>query len=529
MIVWPEEGQRWRLWMIGVNVGFYSLLVVILAYLFLSVKYRISHPFWSRQPVFHNLNISWWANPPGIIEPVKQKAPTTPYFDPWSVKVFEIDSGAVEGDFGGGNPNTSAKISQADTGKEPPPPQQQILERFRGEIIREPQQAVSAVRSAWHLVSAHYLRHPGLAEYVPPWSQFISHLLGHSSPAHISLYYKSVSAYNQDIGKRGTLAVQYKKPVSCMITRPVECVFLRAIRQSEEEKKFGVGGGGSSGGAGAVRYDPDAVKSSITSHRIPIVGYVDFLCTHASHRKQQITPKLIYTHYKTLKDWGADEARQASQTSQAKLPAVFLFKREGDLAPFVPLVVYNSFCYDTLYWPAAGAREGVEANIIDPSNFPLLVKALDHIRGDFANLDMYIQCDIGNLREQIRSGILVPVVFTRKTDSLAPFIGVVVLRQSGTTFRSAGLIELIATYMAGHKERSEQQRRWFAAMVRDICVHITHSKKARYLLIEDMGHTREVLTELQGRFAPQFQSSTAYYFYNYATTPIDKHRAWMLN
>jgi hypothetical protein len=519
MIVWPDDEQPWHLWMIGVNTGFYMIVAIILVYLFLSVKYRIAHPFWSRQPVFHHMNFSWWVNPPGIIEPRGAVTPATPYYDPWSVKLYEVGSGYTEAELstmkndenpgtGSGGEGVAVATAVANSVGDLPGGWPS------GKILKQQNLTASALRSAWHLVRGHYLRHPGLAEYTPPWNQFISHMLSHSTPAHVGLYYKATTAYNQDTLSKGTLAVKYDKPVSCMITRPVDCVFLREMRETVAEGKTGLVKNGIAG--------MPAVATAATS-RLPAVGYVDFLCTHSDHRKQSITPKLIYSHYKMLKD--AETSTTAKTTA---IPSVFLFKREGELAPFVPLVVYNSYCYDTLYWPAAGARKDVEANIIDATNFPLFVRALDHIRDDSANLDIHIQAGHGNLKEQIACGLLVPVVFIRKNNALAPFIGVVILRISGTTYRSAGLVELLATYMTGYGERTEEQRRWFAAMVRDICVHITHSRKARYLLIEDLGHTQEVLSELHGKFTAQFFSPTAYYFYNYATHPADRHRSWIL-
>ena len=486
MILWPDEGHHWEWWMVAINLAFYMILTIILLYLFLSVKYRVSHPFWSRQPVFHHLNLSWWGDPPGIIQRSVASVSATSYFDPWSTRVYEIGTGWDGCGGGSGSGNGSSTLSTT-------APSNSVLFGFNSQIIQQSWETERALRHAWHLIRGHYLRHPGLAEYTPPWKQFISHCMSHTSPCHISLYFKPVTAYNSDMVAKGSLAIRYDKPVSCMMTRPARCLFLREKAVSTERQ--------------------------INRAALP-VGYVDFLCTHEDYRKQSITPKLIYTHYKTLRD----KTGSGTATDQC----VFLFKREGELAPFVPLLVYNSFLFDTLYWPSAGARRDIEATVINAENFPLFIKALNHIEGDSRNLDIHIQADVANIKEQIAVGLLLPVVFLRKTDSLAPFVGVMILRRSGTTFRTAGLLELIGVYMTDYDNRTEEQRAWFAALVRDVCVHLTHANQCRYLLIEDMGHTEEVLSALHGKFTPQFKSPTAYYFYNYATHPVDRHRTWIL-
>lgn len=534
MIIWPEEGTPWKAWMIGVNLGFYSLVIIILLYLFLIIKYRVYHPFWSKQPVFQNLNLFWWVNPPGIIQSPFIEAPLTSYYDPWAVQLFQLDSGWIPEQYS----ITTRKQNSVDTTDNlkmgssvrtatPNSPTSSTSNWMRGsfpigQIHTDPHQTTTALKNAWNLVCGHYLRHPGLAEYKPSWEQFISHCKSHSFNSHLSICYKSNTALEPNPNSSAKMVIKYDKPVSCMLTRPVECRLLH-LKKSMKSMKSSIN---------VIEPQQTQVLSN--------VGYVDFLCTHNEYRKQSITPKLIYTHYKLLKDSCAKEMKaNTSITSKinkmkdgkiatASYPSVFLFKREGELAPFMPLVVYHSFCFDTLYWPIAGMRHGVEATVIDSSHFALFVRALEHIQSDSTNLDLHIQANIANLKEQIKVGLLMPIVFVRNTDKIAPFIGVAILRWSGTTFRTAGMTELIATYMSGYSERTPEQRRWFAMMVRDVCVHLMHRKKSRYLLIEDIGHTKEILSELNGKFMPQFESPTAYYFYNYATYPTDKHRSWIL-
>jgi len=46
----------------------YFILLFVITYLLFYIFFKISIPFWSRQPVFHLHNILYWIYPPGIIE-----------------------------------------------------------------------------------------------------------------------------------------------------------------------------------------------------------------------------------------------------------------------------------------------------------------------------------------------------------------------------------------------------------------------------------------------------------------------------
>jgi hypothetical protein len=59
------------------------------------------------------------------------------------------------------------------------------------------------------------------------------------------------------------------------------------------------------------------------------VWYVDYLCVHVAHRKQQVAPTLIQTH-------------EAYQRRHFPSYPVSVFKREGELTGIVPLVVYDT-------------------------------------------------------------------------------------------------------------------------------------------------------------------------------------------
>lgn len=65
-----------------------------------------------------------------------------------------------------------------------------------------------------------------------------------------------------------------------------------------------------------------------------LVSYIDFLCVHKGQRKRNVAPELIQTH----------EHFQRSKSNKKCL--VSLFKKEGKLHNFIPLVKYTTFSYD---------------------------------------------------------------------------------------------------------------------------------------------------------------------------------------
>lgn len=63
------------------------------------------------------------------------------------------------------------------------------------------------------------------------------------------------------------------------------------------------------------------------------VSYIDFLCVHKGHRKKSIAPELIQTH------------EHFQRTKSNKKCMVSMFKKEGRLHNFIPLVEYTNCTY----------------------------------------------------------------------------------------------------------------------------------------------------------------------------------------
>lgn len=64
------------------------------------------------------------------------------------------------------------------------------------------------------------------------------------------------------------------------------------------------------------------------------VAYIDYLCVHKGYRKKRVAPELIQTH------------EHFQRTKSSKKCLVSLFKKEGKLHSFIPLVKYLTYTYD---------------------------------------------------------------------------------------------------------------------------------------------------------------------------------------
>ena len=66
----------------------YIILLLLSIYSLYYIAFRLTIPFWSRQPVFHLHNLLYWINPPGIIE--KDLKIDYKYYDS-TIEFLEID------------------------------------------------------------------------------------------------------------------------------------------------------------------------------------------------------------------------------------------------------------------------------------------------------------------------------------------------------------------------------------------------------------------------------------------------------
>ena len=118
--------------------------------------------------------------------------------------------------------------------------------------------------------------------YIPSKDSILANFKGIEKKSIIGIYYEPKYIQN----------IVHNKPVSVITGRPLRC-YLEG--------------------------------NAFTLH------YVDFLCIHKKHRKQQLAPKIIYSYYVT-------------QRNRSNHP-IFLFKRESSSTLIVPLTTYSMYFF----------------------------------------------------------------------------------------------------------------------------------------------------------------------------------------
>ena len=144
------------------------------------------------------------------------------------------------------------------------------------------------------LIYNHYLK-GGKEEYRPTEDSIYRYFINLNLPSFFTLYYDNVDIKDST----GEISPEQRRLIGAMTTRPLN-IHLKNEKQTPKEYN---------------------------------IYYVDWLCVHSAHRKQGKAAEIIYTHfYKQQREWG--------ETS------IYLFKREGNKTPIVPLVKYMAYGFD---------------------------------------------------------------------------------------------------------------------------------------------------------------------------------------
>lgn len=218
----------------------YGIIVLICIYILYFGCYKLKSPFWSRQPVFHYHNLSYWLFPPGII---KKNLSTSKYLDS-NIVVKNIDYTNIL-------PN---KIVNSKTATE------NVTKHTTNSFSFND----SDIKQCILLIQKYYLNE-GVNTYNPDAGEITAYFYGHIKPCFIG-YYK----LNTPLIQNGNIKdiIQHDKIISTITSRPLY-FYIRNGSDTTNQNKH--------------------KQIHFTSQ------YVDFLVTHKSYRKQGFTPKMIYT------------------------------------------------------------------------------------------------------------------------------------------------------------------------------------------------------------------------------------------
>jgi hypothetical protein len=260
-----------------------------------------------------------------------------------------------------------------------------------------------------------------------------------------------------------------------------------------------------------------AVNITLKNKRTFPTYYIDNLCVHPQNRKDGIAPQMIQTQCYNL--------RQENKKIQT-----CLFKREGQLNALVPLVVYDTFCFDLTNMFAIYKKEVSFENVIEISvrQLPLFT---DFIKSKTPYFECVVMPDITNLMNLIKSeNIIIYALVDTNKQILATYI----YRNLNLNYDEKKVMECISIVL--HESILQEKEKEEAKKVYELSFNIALLKlKKKFpfdlLLIENTANANLIIdcfNNNNNNIILKFKSPTAFFLYNYAHHTIHKSSLAMM-
>ena len=230
------------------------------------------------------------------------------------------------------------------------------------------------------------------------------------------------------------------------------------------------------------------------------VSYVDYLCVDKKYRKEGIAPQIIQTH--------VYNSRRMDENL-----SVYVFKREADLTGIVPITIYYNYLFDILKWKKPQfVSNQFKTFEINTSNLHLLYDLNKiYLKEIFS---IYILPQYSNILELIKSQNIIIYCSTIGTT----IVGFYFFKNTCTEYKNFNIIECFASVCINQKYKKD-----FVSGFHSAVFKIFKSKNFKYLIIENVSHNYLLIKKIIETKIPVMVSPSAFYFYNYAITPIAPH------
>ena len=219
--------------------------------------------------------------------------------------------------------------------------------------------------------------------------------------------------------------------------------------------------------------------------------YVDNLCVKPGYRKKGIPPQMIQTFYYNV-------ARTNTRVN------AYMFKREGKINAIVPLVYYDSYCFDIAKLQPTYALTAA-MNVIEIGT-QQLNSVVSFIKEQTTAFECIILPDVSSVLNLIKLGKLkmYGIVFNGE------MIALYVFRPMEMYYEKKKALECITILSNCQTD---------AILIAGFTASLTKAKGlAELLLIEDTAHSSVIIRHLSQNTSTlcQFKSPTAFFLYNYA-------------
>ena len=445
------------------------VLLIILFFIFIRIKFR----FWAVQPVYHFYDVYYWFFNVGIIR-------------------HEL-------------------------------PEKNRYTNFK-EIETITMDKVSAIklRDFVDLIQLNYLRDDGNT-FIPEKENIVPYFEGHNSPTFLSLFWQP--DFILDMKTNNTIAS--KMLVGSITSRPLTVTIYNVNKD-------------------LIKFD---------------VFYVDYLCVKKGFRKKNIAPQLIQTH-------------EYNQCHMNQKMCVSLFKREGELTGIVPITSYISFLFDMKNWikPPKEMHSKTTLLVGDSQNMYYLYNFInENIKWDITivpelsnlislvsskNLYIYMLFEVvqkfnfsdreiiilfqfvsenieyfkSNLREPIELSNLMSLVSSKNlyiyilmTDM--EIKAIYIFRKTCTNIeKGKSMLSLSGTI----NSKPNPTNKFIQGFKNALWEILLTNPEFHYLAIEDNSDNNCIIENIKIKTHPTCESPTAYFFYNYARSPVSPYRAFII-
>lgn len=328
---------------------------------------------------------------------------------------------------------------------------------------------VSAIklRDFVDLIQLNYLRDDGNT-FIPEKENIVPYFEGHNSPTFLSLFWQP--DFILDMKTNNTIAS--KMLVGSITSRPLTVTIYNVNKD-------------------LIKFD---------------VFYVDYLCVKKGFRKKNIAPQLIQTH-------------EYNQCHMNQKMCVSLFKREGELTGIVPITSYITFLFDMKNWikPPKEMHSKTTLLVGDSQNMYYLYNFIN----ENIKWDITIVPELSNLISLVSSKNL--YIYMMMTDM--EIEAIYVFRKTCTNIeKDKSMLSLIGTM----NSKPNPTNKFIQGFKNALWEILLTNPEFHYLAIEDNSDNNCIIENIKIKTHPTCESPTAYFFYNYARSPVSPYRAFII-
>lgn len=233
--------------------------------------------------------------------------------------------------------------------------------------------------------------------------------------------------------------------------------------------------------------------------------YVDNLCVDNQYRKQNIAPQVIQTH-----EWF-----QRHNNHKIK---VSLFKREGKLTGIVPLCVFNSLLYERL---TCYKIKDPSISIVNITNQTIHLLN-DFIKSNHKKFDCMITPHLSNIITLINTKNIFIFALKKNSNIMACYF----FKNNCTLYKNKKIIECYGSI------NNCPLKPMFYNGFTIAYYYMIKLMKTKRIIIENISHNYQLIESIREKQKDNVnlieESPTAFFLYNYLSSPIDSKKSLIL-